>query len=129
MIPTVYRYRLAAGLTRIALVSALAAALPAQDDSADNSTLAVLNVLEAHCVQCHGGEKTKAGLDLTTSAGLQRGGESGAAVAVGRPEASLLYRMVNHDEEPGMPHKAAKLPDNEITPVSYTHLTLPTKLL
>jgi len=118
MIPTVYRYRLAAGLTRIALVSALAAALPAQDDPADNSTLAVLNVLEAHCVQCHGGEKTKAGLDLTTSAGLQRGGESGAAVAVGRPEASLLYRMVNHDEEPGMPHKAAKLPDNEITQIA-----------
>ncbi|MBL9211022.1 MAG: PSD1 domain-containing protein [Opitutaceae bacterium] len=64
-----------------------------------------LQVLETHCVECHGGEKTKAGLDLTTRAALLRGGESGAAVVPGRPEASLLVRLVSHRDEPGMPHK------------------------
>ena len=66
-------------------------------------------ILESHCVACHGGEKTKAGLDLTTRENLLRGGESGPAVVPGDPRASLLYGMVTHDEEPGMPHKEDKL--------------------
>src|SRR4051812_36383918 len=68
----------------------------------------VLALLEAHCVQCHGGGKTKAGLDLTTREHLLRGGETGDAVVLGKPEASLLYRMITHEEEPGMPHKEDK---------------------
>ncbi len=63
---------------------------------------------------CHGGEKTKAGFDLTTHAALLRGGESGAAVVLGRPELSLFQRMITHEEEPGMPHKKDKLPEAEI---------------
>ena len=73
-----------------------------------------LQILEAHCVGCHGGEKTKAGFDLTTREALLRGGESGTAVAPGQPEASLLYRMVTHREEPGMPHKKEQLPEEMI---------------
>ena len=71
-------------------------------------------LLETHCVKCHGGEKTKAGLDLTTRELLLRGGESGSSVETGRPEASLLYRMVTHEEEPGMPHKEDQLPADAI---------------
>ena len=63
---------------------------------------------------CHGGEKTKAGFDLTTHAALLRGGESGPAVVLGRPELSLFQRMITHEEEPGMPHKKDKLPEAEI---------------
>ncbi|MSU22318.1 MAG: DUF1553 domain-containing protein [Opitutus sp.] len=74
----------------------------------------VLTLLETHCVSCHGGEKTKAGLDLVTRDTLLRGGESGAAIVPGQPQASLLYKMVAHLEEPGMPHKEAKLPDAAI---------------
>ena len=74
----------------------------------------VFALLEAHCVKCHGGEKTKGGLDLTTREALLRGGESGAAVVPGKPDASLLIRQVRHEEEPHMPHKEAKLPDAAI---------------
>ncbi|MSU66178.1 MAG: DUF1553 domain-containing protein [Opitutus sp.] len=74
----------------------------------------VLSLLENHCVQCHGGEKTKAGLDLTTREDLLLGGVDGAAVISGQPEKSLLYRMVTHEEDPGMPHKEDKLPDAAI---------------
>ena len=74
----------------------------------------VFALLEAHCVKCHGGEKTKGGLDLMTREALLRGGESGAAVVPGKPDASLLIRQVRHEEEPHMPHKEAKLPDAAI---------------
>ena len=50
----------------------------------------MLTLLETHCVSCHGGEKTKAGLDLVTRDALMRGGESGAAIVPGQPPASLL---------------------------------------
>jgi hypothetical protein len=69
-----------------------------------------LALLETHCVKCHGGEKTKSGLDVTTREALLRGGESGPVVTPGNPGASLLYLMVTHREEPGMPHKEDPLP-------------------
>ncbi|MBL9201748.1 MAG: PSD1 domain-containing protein, partial [Opitutaceae bacterium] len=93
-----------------ALVSG--AALSAQENlPAGHGAGGVLTLLEMHCVSCHGGEKTKGGLDLTTREALLRGGESGASIVPGQPKASLLYQMVAHLEEPGMPHKEAKLPD------------------
>jgi len=82
--------------------------------SADAPFTDVFAVLEAHCVKCHGGEKTKGGLDLTTREALLRGGESGAAVVPRKPDQSLLIRQVRHDEEPHMPHKEPKLPDAAI---------------
>ena len=77
-----------------------------------------LPLLEAHCVQCHGAEKMKGGLDLTTRENLMLGGETGPSVTPGRPEESLLYKMVTHEEEPGMPHKEDKLPDAAIEKIA-----------
>lgn len=88
--------------------------LPAQAQSGNPHPPTALALLEQHCVPCHGGEKTKAGFDLTTHAALLRGGESGPAVVLGRPELSLFQRMITHEEEPGMPHKKDKLPEAEI---------------
>src|SRR6185503_19100460 len=47
-----------------------------------------------------------------------RGGESGTAITPGPPEASLLYRMVAHLEDPGMPHKEDKLPGDAIRQIA-----------
>ncbi|HUR59693.1 MAG TPA: DUF1549 domain-containing protein, partial [Opitutaceae bacterium] len=86
----------------LAVLIFFAACLHAQTDP--------LALLEIHCVKCHGGEKTKSGLDVTTREALLRGGESGPVVTPGNPHASLLYLMVTHREEPGMPHKEDPLP-------------------
>ena len=59
---------------------ALSSAARAQQPSPAATSRDALTLLEAHCVKCHGGEKTKAGLDLTTREALLRGGESGADV-------------------------------------------------
>jgi mono/diheme cytochrome c family protein len=40
-------------------------------------------VLKQHCVKCHGGDKTRSEFDLTTRAGLLKGGEEGV-VKIGR---------------------------------------------
>ena len=103
----------------IVAVFSFGRATNAQEAAAVSPTRDALALLEVHCVKCHGGEKTKAGLDLTTREGLLRGGESGAAVAPDNAvETSLLYQMVAHLEEPGMPHKEEKLPAAEIAEIA-----------
>lgn len=60
----------------------------------------VQTLLKAHCVRCHGPNQPKAMLDLSSVAGLARGGDSGAVVTPGRPEKSLLWERVKADEMP-----------------------------
>ncbi|MBX3746615.1 MAG: DUF1553 domain-containing protein [Verrucomicrobiae bacterium] len=73
-----------------------------------------LTVLREHCVSCHDGERPKGGLVLSTAEGLARGGEDGMVVVAGRPEESLLVRVLAPDGEPHMPPKG-QLSDEEIS--------------
>ncbi len=66
-------------------------------------------VLEASCVRCHDASKKKGGLDLSTREAVLRGGDSGPAVVPGNARASFLRKVVTHEAEPRMPHKAPKL--------------------
>jgi cytochrome c553 len=84
----------------MSLLAAAFALLAAQDAPA---------VLEASCVRCHDAAKKKGGLDLSTREALLRGGDSGPAVAPGKAEASLLVKVVAHQAEPHMPHRAPRL--------------------
>jgi cytochrome c553 len=97
------------------LLATLCAMLPARSSAESPDALAVL---ESNCVKCHGGEKTKGGLDLVTREALMRGGESGQAIVPGEPDSSLLLKTIRHEEDPHMPHKAAKLPDAEIAAIA-----------
>jgi cytochrome c553 len=98
----------------IFLFATLGAVMPARSTPERQDALAVL---EAHCVKCHGGEKTKAALDLVTREALLKGGESGAAVVPGKPDSGLLLKTIRHEEDPHMPQKAAKLADAEIAAI------------
>ena len=71
-------------------------------------------LLAEHCVRCHGGEKTKGELDLTTREGLLRGGTDGPAVTLYDAGSSRLIRRITHAEEPGMPSKGERLPETDI---------------
>ena len=71
-------------------------------------------ILDEHCLKCHGGEKTKADLRITSRGAMLRGGESGVAVNLDKPEASLLLKMINYvDDDHQMPPKQ-KLPADQI---------------
>lgn len=77
-------------------------------------------VFESRCLGCHRGETAQAGLDLSTRAGLLKGGERGPAVVLGDAKASLLYRAVNHEAEPHMPPggRSTQLPAESIAVIA-----------
>jgi hypothetical protein len=60
----------------------------------------VLPIFEARCTRCHGGEKTKAQLDLRTRMTLLEGGDSGPSVAPGSANDSLLWKRISEDAMP-----------------------------
>ena len=57
-------------------------------------------VLIKSCYECHSAEadKLKAGLALDARVALLKGGDSGAAVVLGKPEESLLIKSLRHDD-------------------------------
>lgn len=67
----------------------------------------VLPVLNAHCLQCHGGVHQKNGLDLRTLPTVLKGGKSGAAVVPGKPDESLLWQKLAKDEMPKTDNKVS----------------------
>jgi mono/diheme cytochrome c family protein len=78
----------------------------------------VRGLLTQHCITCHGGDKVKGDLDLTTREGLLRGGASGPAIVPGKAAESRLYKLITHAEKPHMPQKAAKLSDPAIARIA-----------
>lgn len=68
-------------------------------------------ILEVYCLKCHGDEKPKGKLSLTTRAGAIQGGEDGASIVPGDPAKSSLYTLTilpaGHDDV--MPPKGDRL--------------------
>ena len=70
--------------------------------------------LVENCLKCHGDEKTRSGLDLSSRELLLEGGETDDAINLDDPAKSFLLTLIRHEEEPEMPPKKAKLPDTLI---------------
>ncbi len=78
-------------------------------------------LLERSCLNCHGGEKPKGGLSLTTREALLKGGQSGqpAIVPGASAQSQLLEFIADHVEDLEMPplsrrEKYPPLAENEI---------------
>jgi len=69
----------------------------------------VRSVLLDRCVKCHGGEKTRGGLDLTSREALLKGGDNGPVIVPHQAKASRLYQLAAHLDKPHMPPKGDKL--------------------
>lgn len=67
----------------------------------------VLPILNAHCLQCHGGLQQKGKLDLRTLAAVNSGGKNGKAIEPGQPGNSLLWQRIENDEMPPRPIKVS----------------------
>ena len=114
------RPRLIAVLHGIVLASLVvppaAASEPATDPLA-SYTGSIKPLLAERCFSCHGGLEQEAGLRLDTVSLMLDGGDSGAAVAKGDPDASLLLARVS-DPEP-----ASRMPpEGEGEPLSAAQL-------
>ncbi len=66
-----------------------------------------------HCYSCHAKGQKKGGLSLADRAALLAGGESGAVIALEKPDDSLLIAAVEHRGGMAMPPNG-KLSDGEI---------------
>jgi WD40 repeat protein len=91
------------------LLSLLSPLLASISSAAPNYETDLLPILKESCLGCHNPDKMKADLDLSTHAGVMKGGSSGVCVKPGSADTSLLYRVVAHMEEPEMPPKKPQL--------------------
>lgn len=71
-------------------------------------------IFKQHCLNCHNPDKSKGDLDLATYKALLAGSSSGEIVVPGNADASALYLVMTHAEEPEMPPKKPKLPAKEL---------------
>ena len=73
-------------------------------------------LLASRCYDCHGPEKAKGGLHLTTLKNALRGGESGEPTLIAGASARslLIKRVTTLDEDDVMPQKSERLPPAEV---------------
>src|SRR5438445_13892325 len=60
----------------------------------------ILPVLEKNCVQCHGPQQKMAKLDLSSFSGMMEGSSSGPVIAPGKPERSLMWKLIESGQMP-----------------------------
>jgi mono/diheme cytochrome c family protein len=60
----------------------------------------VIPILLTRCTVCHGLRKQEGGLDLRSKEAMLKGGKSGPAIVLGKPEESLLIKRINAGEMP-----------------------------
>jgi mono/diheme cytochrome c family protein len=70
-------------------------------------------IFNAHCASCHI-ESGSGGLHLGNYTQLMQGGSSGAVIAPGNPNNSLLVKRIEGTIQPRMPQGGAALPSTEI---------------
>lgn len=71
-------------------------------------------IVVSTCIDCHGGMQPRGRLNLTTFAGLLRGGDSGQIVSPGKPAESLLIKKLKGMAGQRMPLQKEPLDDGTI---------------
>lgn len=73
----------------------------------------VLPLLKVTCHRCHGEKKQSSGLRLDSREAVLKGGQNGPAIVLGKPDESLLMKVLKHDGDIQMPPDK-KLDEEEI---------------
>lgn len=81
------------------LINATALAHETSDES-DEVAEQAIQLLIVKCASCHCAELAEGGLRLDVHDGIERGGDRGASIVVGKPDLSLLYQSIagKHDD-------------------------------
>lgn len=74
----------------------------------------VMPIVKQACINCHGNDKQKGGLNLATYAAMSQGGSSGVVAVAGNPGKSRIYTLAAHIDEPKMPPQGNKLADPQL---------------
>jgi mono/diheme cytochrome c family protein len=78
----------------------------------------VRTLFAGRCLKCHGGESTEGEFSLATREEFLKGGASGKAIELRKSSASLLMRLISHEDEPVMPEDGAKLDQRQIDAIA-----------
>jgi mono/diheme cytochrome c family protein len=60
----------------------------------------ILPIMQARCAKCHGSEKLEAGFDVRRRFTMVKGGDSGSALTIGKPDESLVLERIEKNEMP-----------------------------
>ena len=60
----------------------------------------IKGIMAKFCFECHGAKNTESGLDLRTVESMLKGGEGGPAIVSGKPEESLLFKLIHKGKMP-----------------------------
>ena len=71
-------------------------------------------IFREHCFNCHNQNKATNDLALDSYERLRKGGASGPAITPGDLDNSYLYALVTHKDQPYMPPKTDKLPQDKL---------------
>src|SRR5215470_17541136 len=75
-------------------------------------------IFARRCFTCHSAGEMRAGLNLESYAGVLKGGGSGDIAIAGRAAASMLYKVLTHEDGvPQMPLGLPKIPDAELAAI------------
>src|SRR5207302_7235917 len=113
------RSRLPGAIVLAWLALPVALSLPARGEDARKTAKVTFEehvsaIFKNRCNGCHNADKQKGGLDLETFGTAMQGGGSGAVIEPGDLDASTLYQLVSHQDQPTMPPNAPKIPEAEI---------------
>jgi mono/diheme cytochrome c family protein len=79
------------------------------------SFTSVQEIFTKNCTGCHGADKPKGGINLTSHEGVMKGGEDGPIVTAGDPDKSkLVDALRGRHGAKQMPMNAAPLPEDSI---------------
>lgn len=71
-------------------------------------------ILDARCLNCHKGDDPSGALDLSTKAGIKKGGKSGKLYVAKKGKQSLLVRSLRGEGMQRMPKRATPLTETQI---------------
>ncbi len=71
----------------------------------------VLPILQSRCTNCHGGDRTEKGLNLTTYNNLMAGSENGPVVTAGAAADTKLVELIVNQK---MPKRGPKLTPSQV---------------
>jgi len=64
-----------------------------------------LRILKENCFRCHGEDKRKGGLVLTSRELALKGGDGGKVIDLEKPEESRILKLILENADPHMPPK------------------------
>lgn len=105
-------------LLAVAVLSGVFAPSLRAEDPKVNYIENVLPIFKAKCGTCHGADQAKGGFVIDTYGQLMQGGASGPVVEPGDADGSRLWALVSHSEQPVMPPREPKLPDDQLAVIN-----------